>query len=48
MWREAGIRTGSEWLVRARLDAGLGIEEKKRTWDDPNTRRLVFEVERLR
>jgi hypothetical protein len=26
----------------------LGIEEKKRTWDDPNTRRLVFEVERLR
>jgi len=48
MWREVGIRTGSEWLVRARLDAGLGIEEKKRTWDDPNTRRLVFEVERLR
>jgi SAM-dependent methyltransferase len=48
MWREVGIRTGSEWLVRAKLDAGLGIEEKKRTWDDPNTRRLVFEVERLR
>jgi len=48
MWREVGIRTGSEWLVRAKLDAGLGIKEKKRTWDDPNTRRLVFEVERLR
>lgn len=47
MWREVGARTGSEWSVRARLDAGLGIEEKKRTWDDPNTRRLVFEVERI-
>jgi hypothetical protein len=47
MWTEVGARTGSEWKVTARLDAGLGIEQMKRTWDDPNTRRLVFEVERI-
>lgn len=23
MWKEAGFRTRSEWVVRARLDAGL-------------------------
>jgi SAM-dependent methyltransferase len=48
MWRDVGEQTGTQWKVTASLDAGLGIEEKKRTWDDPNTRRLVFEVERIR
>jgi hypothetical protein len=23
MWKEVGLRTRSEWVVRARLDAGL-------------------------
>jgi hypothetical protein len=45
--KQLRLRTESEWSVRARLDAGLGIEEKKRTWDDPNTSRLVFEVEQI-
>ena len=48
MWRDVGEKTGTEWTVTARLDAGLGIDQKKRTWDDPNTRRLVFEVERVK
>jgi hypothetical protein len=48
MWNDVGKATGTEWKVTASLDAGLGIGEKKRTWDDPATRRLVFEVERLR
>jgi hypothetical protein len=30
------------------LDAGLGIGQQKRRWDDPDTRRLTFEVERLK
>lgn len=48
MWVEVGEATGTKWEVRARLDAGLGIEQHKRKWDDPNTRRLTFEVERLK
>lgn len=48
MWRDVEERTGTEWKVTAYLDSGLGIEQQKRTWDDPNTRRLVFEVERIR
>ncbi|TVY82076.1 Methyltransferase ausD [Lachnellula suecica] len=47
MWRDVGERTGTEWRVTANMDAGLGIDQKKRTWDDPNTRRLVFEIERV-
>jgi SAM-dependent methyltransferase len=47
MWEEVGRRTGTRWEVRAEIDAGLGIGEKKRAWDDPDTRRLNFEVERL-
>ena len=47
MWKEVGERTGTEWKVRASLDAGLGINQKQRTWDDSKSRRLVFEVERL-
>jgi SAM-dependent methyltransferase len=48
MWRNVGEKTGTEWKVTAYLDEGLGIGLKKRTWDDPNTRRLVFEVARVR
>jgi SAM-dependent methyltransferase len=48
MWEEVGRRTGTEWKVTAHLDAGLGIEQNKRTWDDSSTRRLVFEVERIK
>lgn len=47
MWKEVGKNTETEWKVTAMLDAGLGIGQKQRTWDDPNTRRLVFEVERI-
>jgi hypothetical protein len=47
MWKEVGEKTGTEWEVRANMDAGLGIDQKKRTWDDPKSRRLVFEVERI-
>jgi SAM-dependent methyltransferase len=48
LWKEVGEATGTEWEVRASLDSGLGIEKTKRKWDDPNTRRLTFEVERLK
>jgi hypothetical protein len=47
MWEEVGRRTGTEWVVRAKLDEGLGIDRQKRNWDEPGTRRLSFEVERL-
>jgi hypothetical protein len=47
LWKEVGEATGSDWEVRASLDAGLGINQQKRKWDDSNTRRLTFEVERL-
>lgn len=47
MWEEVGRRTGTEWVVRAKLDEGLGIDEQKRNWDEPSTRRLSFEVERV-
>jgi hypothetical protein len=48
LWKEVGEITDSEWKVKATLDGGLGIGAKKRTWDDEYTRRLVFEVERIR
>lgn len=47
LWDKLGQETGTKWEVRARLDEGLGIKEQSRKWDDPRTRRLVFEVERL-
>ena len=47
MWKEAGERTGSEWKVNANIDAGLGVDQNKRADDDPDTRRLVFEIERV-
>jgi SAM-dependent methyltransferase len=47
MWREVGEKTGSKWKVSANTDGGLGINQEKRKWDDPETRRLVFEIERI-
>lgn len=47
MWVEIGEKTQSEWVVSAKLDHGLGIEDENRKWDDPSSRRLVFEVERV-
>ena len=47
LWTEVGERTGSEWKVTATMDYGLGVGTRKRPWDDENTRRLVFEVERI-
>jgi SAM-dependent methyltransferase len=47
MWKEVGQKTGSEWKVSANIDGGLGINQEKRAWDDPKTRRLVFEIERI-
>lgn len=44
LWREVGKRTGSEWVVRASLDREL----MKRGWDSEVSKRLVFEVERVK
>lgn len=42
-----GEATNTQWtIVTAKLDNGLSIFDEKRTWDDPRTRRLVFEIER--
>ncbi|KAI3396086.1 hypothetical protein diail_503 [Diaporthe ilicicola] len=41
-------RTGTRWDVKAELDEGLSVNDGKRTWDDPKTRRLLFELERVR
>lgn len=42
-----GEATGTRWrIVTAELDNGLGVLDGKRTWDDPRTRRLLFEIER--
>ncbi|OIW26841.1 methyltransferase [Coniochaeta ligniaria NRRL 30616] len=38
--------TGTRWEVTASLDDGLSVHDGKRTWDDPKTRRLLFEVRR--
>lgn len=48
LWKVVGDMTGSEWKVNATMDGGLGVGTEKRTWDDEDTRRLVFEVERIR
>ncbi|TVY93821.1 Methyltransferase [Lachnellula willkommii] len=47
MWKEVGEKTGSEWKVSATMDSGLGIDQNQRSWDEPKSRRLVFEVERI-
>ena len=45
--KELGDKTGTQLKVTASLDNGLSIFDGKRTWDDPKTRRLLFEVERI-
>ncbi|POS76523.1 methyltransferase [Diaporthe helianthi] len=40
-------RTGTQWDVKAELDEALSVNDGKRTWDDPKTRRLLFEMERV-
>ncbi|KAH8899965.1 hypothetical protein GQ53DRAFT_205443 [Thozetella sp. PMI_491] len=45
---EVSAKTGIQWEVRqAQLDTGLSIFDGKRTWDDPKTRRLLFEIQRV-
>ncbi|KAL1867148.1 hypothetical protein VTK73DRAFT_4310 [Phialemonium thermophilum] len=44
---QVSTKTGTQWKVEASVDEGLSIYDGKRTWDDPNTRRLLFEVERV-
>lgn len=46
--KEFEDRTGTQWDVEAELDEGLSVNDGKRTWDDPKTRRLLFELERVR
>ncbi|KAH8697260.1 hypothetical protein BGW36DRAFT_427226 [Talaromyces proteolyticus] len=48
LWKEVGEATGTEWKVTADLDFGLGAANFKDKWGDSTTRRLVFEVERVR
>ncbi len=44
---EVAAATGTRWrVVTAQLDDGLSVRDGKRTWDDPRTRRLLFEIER--
>lgn len=43
---EISAKTGTKWDVKASLDEGLSIFDGKRTWDDPKTRRLLFEIEK--
>jgi hypothetical protein len=47
LWKEVGQNTGSQWTVKVTLDRGMGIAERKRPWDDENTRRMKFEVRRV-
>lgn len=44
--RQVEARTGTTWACRSELDMGLSVEDGKRTWDSPKTRRLLFELER--
>jgi SAM-dependent methyltransferase len=44
---QISLETGTRWEAQAELDTGLSIFDGKRTWDSPQTRRLVFKVEKL-
>lgn len=39
-------RTGTRLTVHADLDEALSVNDGKRTWDDPKTRRLLFEIQK--
>lgn len=45
--RDVEDRTGTRWIIHAELDGGLSIEDGKRVWDNPKTRRLLFEIRRV-
>lgn len=45
--RDVEGKTGTSWVVKAELDDGLSVNDGKRTWDDPRTRRLLFELRRV-
>lgn len=45
--KEVEQRTNTRWAVKAELDMALSVQDGKRTWDDPRTRRLLFEMQRL-
>ncbi|KAJ4419499.1 hypothetical protein N0V82_004944 [Gnomoniopsis sp. IMI 355080] len=45
--RDVEAKTGTKWEIKATLDEGLSVHDGKRTWDNPKTRRLLFEVERV-
>jgi hypothetical protein len=47
MWKEVGERTGTEWKVTANISAGLVVDQSNRFSDDPDARRLVFEIEKV-
>ncbi|MCJ1391923.1 hypothetical protein MMC18_004790 [Xylographa bjoerkii] len=54
MWEQIGKETGTEWRVEVQMDevAGWGrgrdkIDKGWKKWNDDNTRRLRFEVERM-
>lgn len=46
--RDVEAKTGTKWAVEAELDEGLSVNDGKRTWDDPRTRRLLFEIQRVK
>jgi SAM-dependent methyltransferase len=48
LWKVVGEKTNTEWKVTTTMDGGLGAGSRKRPWDDEDTRRLVFEVERTK
>lgn len=48
LWDEVGNRTATKWNVQAYIDGPLGTHADTRPhYDDPPTRRVMFEVERL-
>jgi SAM-dependent methyltransferase len=45
--KEVGEATGTEWGVRAFLDPHIGMQKDRLAWNDPSTRMLSFEIERI-
>jgi SAM-dependent methyltransferase len=48
LWEEVGQRTETKWAVRAEFAGKIGVRVGTVDhWDDPPSRRVMFEVERL-
>lgn len=45
--KDVEVKTGMRWAVVAELDDALSVNDGKRSWDDPKTRRLLFEIRRV-